>query len=245
MQTIMKTRLILSALAALAVFTSCDGIFDDDPFIEDDDTVAILDGNTLTYGSHHYTFDETSTKGTVTFTHFPATVREFSAVQDELLGNSKPGALVLEIMAFEMYRRDRTKGQKCIEKCNLAPNAKTVIANLSQRFPDKRDNLTDDSRQPYLVSAFLKGSTQENGYQPDYPYEITFTESTAEYAKQGEYSISGFGRVYTWETVRGGWRDVSATVLVSDDEYDFVLVNDCAALYSEVPAISDWKDTLK
>lgn len=241
----MKARYIFAAIAAaalMATVTSC-GL---EEFYEDDNTVAIVDGNTLTYGSHQYTFVETETSGTLTFTNFPSTVREFTALHDRFLGNSQPGVLCLDLLAFEMFRRDRTKGQRCIEMCNLAPNAKAIISNLSQKFPEKREDInpTDSYQQPYLVAAYLGGAREQNDYQPDYPYTITFNKSQNADAKQGEYSYINYGKIYTWVILRGGWRDVSATVLVPDYE-DYVLVNECPGLYSGVPGIDSWKDTLK
>lgn len=227
------------------MLASCDILGLDDPILEDDDTVPILDGNTFTYGDHQYVFDETATSGTVTFTHFPATVREFKFLQSQLLGTSQPGTLALNLMAFEMFRRDRVKGQKCIELCNLSVNAKSVISQLKEKFPEQRDAVGGDSYwQPYLVASFLKGATQENKYQPEYPYKLSFTLSTSTYDKQGEYSYSFFGKVYYWMTERAGNKDVKASVLVPDDD-EIVLVHGCSNYTMAAPTIQKWEDTLK
>lgn len=246
----MKTKLFAAACAALAIFTSCAGLFDfDEPIIEDDNTVPIKDGNTLTYGNHQYTLNETLSldggSATITFTHFPATIREFTFLQSQLLGTSQPGTLALNLMAFEMFRRDRTKGQKCIEKCNLSVNAKSVISNLRQKFPEERGaEITDSYMQPYLVATFLAGATEANKYQPEYPYKFTFTYNTSAYKQQGEYSTSFFGHIYHWLTTRGGNKDYDATVIDPDDD-DIILVHGCSNYYLAAPPVTGWEDTLK
>ena len=237
---LMKTiRLIATAFATLAVFASC-GIVDIDfPDIEDDDTIPILDGNTLTYGEHEYILDESPTEGTVTFTHFPAPRREFEVLQNQLLGKSQPGTLALCLMSFEMYRRDRSVGQKCIEMCNLSVNAKQVLNNLKVTLPEQRSN----TGQSYLVASYLAGANMTNKYQPDYPYKFKFTYSTSAYDKQGEESLSFGGYVYYWMTTRGGDKDYKASVIKLYD--GDVLVHGCANYYLSAPTISSWEDTLK
>lgn len=249
----MKTRLFAAVFSALAIFTACEGLFDfDDPIFEDDDTIPILDGNTLTYGDHQYTLEEINVgdvpKGIITFTHFPASVREFKTLQTQLLGPSQPGVLALNLMAFEMYRRDRTIGQKCIEACNLSVNAKSVINNLKEKFPIQRGEATDSYQQPYLVATFLAGATQENNYQPDYPYKLEFTYNTSNYKQQGEYSTSFFGKIYHWVTTRAGNKDYDASVIVLDEDLDDdggIRVHGCSNYYLAAPTISGWEDTLK
>ena len=242
----MKPRFIAAAaVASLALLVSCEGFFDidDNFFDEDDNTVAILDGNTLTYGDHHYTLDEDATTCTVTFTHFPATIREFQSLHSQLLGKSQPGMLALDLMSFEMFRRDRSKGKKCIEMCNLSVNTKQIIERLGERFPEKRSDPPSDSyHQPYLVASFLKGATQENKYQPEYPYKLSFSLSTNK--SQGEYSMTFFGHIYHWTTTRAGFRDYDASVIVFDDD-NSILVHGCSNYYVGAPDISSWEDTLK
>lgn len=241
----MKPRLIAAAVASLAIFVSCgDFINFDDPVTEDDNTVPILDGNTLTYGDHHYTLDETAFAGTVTFTHFPATVREFQILQKQLLGSSQPGTLALDLMAFEMFRRDRAKGKKCIEMCNLSVNTKQILDRLGERFPERRSDQPYTSyHQPYLVASFLKGATQDNKYQPEYPYQLSFSLGTNSNKKQGEYSMTFFGHIYYWTTTRGGLKDYDASVIVLDDDGS-ILVHGCSNYYLGAPEISSWEDNL-
>ena len=238
---------IALCIAAALLAASCmEDIFDPtDPYGEKDNTPAILDGNTLTYGEHNYTLKLTETEGTITFTHFPANVREFKAVQNQLLGKSKPGVLALELMAMEMYRRNRTAGEAALELCNVSANTKAIIRELQQKFPtvrgDQEDN--DSYHQPYLIASFLKGSTMQNKYQPDYPYVLTFYENTSPYVKQGEYSFTYFGHTYHWCIMRYGEKESKASVILIDDE-ELYLVTNCADYYFAAPAVKTWEDTL-
>ncbi|MBO7644087.1 MAG: hypothetical protein J6S62_03890 [Bacteroidales bacterium] len=235
----------LCALALTLAFSCTPDIFDpSDPYGRNDNTPPILDGNTLTYGEHTYELKLSEKEGTVTFTHFPSNVREFKALQNQLLGKCKPGVLALELMAMEMYRRNRTAGLAAMELCNVSTNVKSILNVLPQKFPEKRGFAPDDSyQQPYLIATFLKGATPENKYQPDYPYEMTFYENPSEYVKQGEYSYSWFGRVYEWCIMRYGEKETSASVVLIDDE-ELYLVTNCAGYYVGVPPVKTWEDTL-
>ena len=243
----MKRILSIALCAAVALLAvSCiEDIFDPtDPYGEKDNTPAILDGNTLTYGDHNYTIKVKDTEGTVTFTHFPSNVREFKALQTQLLGKTKPGVLALELMAMEMYRRNRTAGEAALELCNVSANTKAVMRELQLKFPAVRgDEESDSNHQPYLIASFLKGSTMQNKYQPDYPYVLTFYENTSPLVSQGEYSLTYFGRTYNWCIKQYGERDTNATIVLIDDE-ELYLVNNCSDYYS-VPFINNWEDTLK
>lgn len=236
----------LCAMTALLSVSCLSDIFDpSDPYGNNDNTTAFLDGNTLTYGEHNYTLDLSETEGSVTFTHFPSNVREFKILQNQLLGTSKPGVLALELMAMEMYRRNRTAGSAALELCNVSTNTKTILSQLSQKFPQKRglQNDTDTYHQPYLIATFLKGATWENKYQPEYPYVLSFYENTSPYVKQGEYSFSWFGNVYHWCIMRYGEKETDASVVLIEDE-TLYLVTECPGYYYSATDIKTWEDTL-
>ena len=243
-------KILLAMLAAALSFAavSCGGmedIFDPtDPYGDFDDTLPILEGNSFTYGDHYYTLTQSGTGAEVSFTHFPSNVREFSFLQSQLLGKTKPGALALELMAFEMYRRNRTAGKACIEMCNLSANAKSVINQLSQKFPESRDDATFDESvcQPYLVATYLKGATQQNSYKPDYPYVLSLYENTSTFAKQGEKTA--FGLVYRWCVKRGGEREVEASLILPYDE-EVYLVQGCPDFFNAAAPAGTWSDDLK
>ena len=244
----MKKLLSLAACALFALLSvSCiSDIFDpSDPYGHNDNTPALLDGNTLTYGEHNYELNLSDTEGSVTFTHFPSNVREFQILQEQLLGRSKPGVLALELMAMEMYRRNRTAGTAALELCNVSTNTQSIVSQLSQKFPQNRKviNDTDSYHQPYLIATFLKGATRENKYQPEYPYVLSFYENTSPYVKQGEYSFAWFGNVYHWCIMRYGEKETDASVVLVDDE-ELYLVTACAGYYISAPDITTWEDTL-
>ena len=231
------------------LLAGCTNDIFEDLDIENDNTVAILeaDGKTLTYGDNYYVLNETEDITTVTFTHFPATRREFESLQEKLLGKSRPGTLALELMAFEMYRRNRVKGEKCIKLCTLSAQATMAISQLSQKFPEHRgDALTDGYMQPYLIASFLVGATEANGYQPDYPYVFSFKYSDSPYDKQAEYSRTYWGTIYYYYTNRNGKTDKStdASVIVPDDG-TYVMVRNCPNYYYSAVPIRTWEDTLK
>lgn len=205
-----------------------------------------IDGNTLYYGEHSYTFIETEDEAMLRFTHFPATVDEFKTLQEKQMGRSKPGALCLNVLAFEMFRRNRRNGETCIKLCNTSTNATTVINMLKQKFSTVRNDPTDtDSyHQGYLMASFLKGATQDNKYQPDEPYELSFYLDDNIYVKQGERNNIYYGYVYHYYCYRNGDQKCTASVLVEDDS-DIVLGHNLANFYLAVPSIKTWKDTLK
>lgn len=104
--------------------------------------------------------------GTVEFSRFPATVDEFKQARD-VIGSEPHGAVALQIMAFEMYRRDRKVGEACIHLNNVTTNANESVRRLKELFGSDQNYA-----RPYQMAAFLKGATPRNGYKPDKPYTI-------------------------------------------------------------------------
>jgi hypothetical protein len=104
--------------------------------------------------------------GTITFNRFPATVAEFKAVREKI-GEEPHGAVALQIMAYEMFRRNKTIGEECIRLNSTTINVMTPLNRLKELFG------TDANyARPYQMAAFLKGATPENGYNPTKPYTI-------------------------------------------------------------------------
>ena len=242
----MKKILSLAACALLALLSvSCEpDIFDPtDPYGENDTTVPITDGNTFTYGTHNYVLRLSDKQGSVTFTHFPSNLREFKFLQNQLLGTSKPGVLALELMAMEMYRRNRNAGTAALELCNVSSNMKPLLGQLSQRFPLDRSATVEPSHQPYLIASFLDGATPENKYTPEYPYVLSFYENPSPYVKQGEYSLSFFGNVYNWCITRYGEKETEASMVLISDE-TLYLVTACSDYVKPAIEVSGWEDDL-
>ena len=53
----------------------------------------------------------------VTFTGIPANLEEFKQVR-QTLGKEPQGAVALQVMAFEMYRRDRAVGEQALKSAS-------------------------------------------------------------------------------------------------------------------------------
>jgi len=238
--------LALAAVSLLAV--SCDNISSlVNPY--KDTLQCQLEGNTLTCQTfaytHTYTLNEGEEVTTVEFTHFPDNEAEFKAVQEKLLGNSRPGTLALCLFSFEMYRRDRKVGEKCLKLCNLSANATITLSRISQKFPSNRFEKSEDPYvQPYLVATYLKGATEANRYKPDQPYVLTITYNDNPNLLQGEYSSTYQGRIYYYNVSWNGDGQRNADVLVPDDG-SLVMVHGCANLVLGVPSVTGWEDELQ
>ena len=99
--------------------------------------------------------------GTVTFNRFPVSVKEFKQVRDQI-GGEPHGAVALQIMASEMFRRHNKIGEECIKLNNTQNNISVCISRLKTIF----------TQRPYQMAVFLKGSSWDNGYNPEKPYTI-------------------------------------------------------------------------
>ncbi|MDO4790351.1 MAG: hypothetical protein Q3998_05240 [Porphyromonas sp.] len=117
-----------------------------------------IDHNTYTEGQ----------RASVTFSRFPKSVEEFKEVREKL-GVEPHGAIALQIMAYEMYRRNPEMGMECIRLNNTLSNSgknSSAIRQLSHLFHG------DNPPRPYQMAAYLKGATHENGYNPTEPYTV-------------------------------------------------------------------------
>lgn len=104
--------------------------------------------------------------GTVTFNRFPASVNEFKQVR-ERIGGEPHGAVALQLMAYEMFRRNRTRGEECIRLNNVTFNVTSATSRLIELFGKDQYYA-----RPYQIAAFLKGATPDNGYNPPKPYTV-------------------------------------------------------------------------
>ena len=240
-------RMMLLLAAMLPFFLSCEPV-NDDPEPEDDTLTATVSGHTLTCKTstftHTYTLDEGEDITTLTFTHFPASVEEFTALRSKLLGSSRPGTVALCLISFEMYRRDCSAGEQCVQLINTSANATITLPRLKEKFPSQRGQQGDSYTQPYLVASYLKGATQSNKYTPSEPYVLTMKWNDNSNVVQGEYSSSYSGRVYHYYALWNGDGKRDATVLVPDNGGD-VIVHGCGNLVMGVPTIEGWNDSLK
>ncbi|MCI6154391.1 MAG: Ig-like domain-containing protein [Bacteroidales bacterium] len=105
--------------------------------------------------------------GKVSFDRFPVSVAEFIQVREQI-GTEPQGAVALEVMAMEMYRRNRNIGLECLKLCNTSTNVNSCVGRLKELF-GKDVNYA----RPYQMAAFLEGATPENGYNPTEPYTVS------------------------------------------------------------------------
>ena len=150
-KTFKAFMLIIMSVSFLA-FTACnDNPTPDDPTPDNPTTTsgdswahlvnetaheAVVNGNTLTYGSHVYTVEgEIELEGTVfneatsfvTFTNVPSGYTEFEAVYNNLLGKSMQGTAAMIPMAMEIYARDAATGERCF---NLLCKGSATVSEI-------------------------------------------------------------------------------------------------------------------
>lgn len=177
---------------------------------------------------------DTYTKGesaTITFSRFPTTVAEFKKVREQI-GKEPQGAVALELMAFEMYRRNKEVGAACIDLTSTTTFAVNCKTQLSHSL----------SVQKYMLAAYLKGATPGNGYNPSEPYRI---EVKVDDAVQYTYSSTYQCKVLALTIHCGGksseWQKVSVICTAKPDQTSqkmYFIVMSGGDLYSKVQDIS-------
>ena len=187
-------------------------------------------------GKINHTSFKSGQKGTVTFNRFPVSVEEFKMVQEQI-GGEPHGAVALELMAAEMYRRDAAIGAECLKLCNTPINVNMQISRWKEIF----GNDVNYSR-PYQIAAFLKGATTVNKYTPTEPYTVEVKVNNA----RKYQNITDFQSVELYlEVLTNGKDKGSETVYVVKpnpcryypDGSKYFLVNNCPGLYSQVKEI--------
>ena len=111
---------------------------------------------------------------TISFSRFPANVDEWKQVREEI-GETIPGAVALQIMACELYCRDKAVGTECL-KLNTVTSSQTNYISLLRDVSNSR---------PYQFAGYLKGASASNGYNPTKPYTIEVRVTATSYK---EYS---------------------------------------------------------
>ena len=221
---------ILAAASMLAV-TSCDFLADwlDSLLDDGEDEVeyvdnwanlvnetaynAVVDGPTLTYGSHSYTIvtelDPETTEfsratASVTFTNIPSGYTEFAAVYNGLLGKSLAGTAAMIPMAMEIFARDADTGKKCIDLLCTSGAAGEFVTELRRKIvPSKYSGESDSYIQRYIPAALLKGATPAKAYAPDnnpYTVEMTMTSNGVKHNNQENGDVT-----YMCIVTSGGW----------------------------------------
>ncbi len=166
----------------------------------------------------------------VTFDRIPRTLEEFEDAQ-RILGKEPYGAIALELMAMEMFRRDRKVGEKCLHLANTRTNFISIYSRLKELFREG-----DGYARPYQVASFLKGASYENGYNPTEPYTVKFRVSpNLKYQETYDgdpilfIDIRDYGRSSEWTRVY---------VTLNPDESEYYLVSNNPGMYSQCRKIA-------
>lgn len=185
-----------------------------------------IDHNTHTAGQ----------SGTVIFNRFPANEKEFKEVREKI-GREPHGAVALQLMAYEMYRRNADAGTACIELNNTINNVNPAIDRLKQLFGSDQNYA-----RPYQIAAFIKGATPDNGYNPTQPYTI---EVKVNDGREYDYSQDYQSNMLYLEVLTQGKDHGSETVYVvktkkpdEPGDGEFFIVNNCPGVYSQVKPVS-------
>ena len=174
--------------------------------------------------------------GSVSFNRFPATVKEFQQVREKI-GGEPHGAVALQIMAYEMYRRNRDVGTECIKLNNTLNNVTSATDRLKELFGNDANYA-----RPYQMAAYLKGAKWDNGYSPSRPYTVEVVVSpVTPYQYSNDYQTdylflnvltdgksSGSDVLYVLKTMKPG----------EPSEGKYFIVQNSPGLYSQVRAIS-------
>ena len=175
----------------------------------------------------------------VSIEKIPTTFEEFQSLQAEL-GTTPEGCVMLQLVAMEMYRRDKNVGLQFLTINNTDTNLSSVTRRLNELY---REN--DSYARPYLVSSCFKGAKPSNGYNPNKPYTI---EVRKDPTKNDERSQMLKGYVKHMQVYSNGydtpWRNVDV-VQQKDDTY--YRVSNCPAILTQCKEIDfdasdDWHE---
>jgi D-methionine transport system substrate-binding protein len=221
----MKTIKIMTAVFAVAMLAACNGNGGGNSASRTPIEVSIA-------GTIDHTTHTPGQSGSVTFSRFPASVDEFKAVREEI-GGEPHGAVALQLMAYEMYRRDRRVGLECIKLNNTTNNITSATDRLNQLFGNDATYA-----RPYQIAAFLKGATWENGYNPSKPYTVEVKVNDGRpYDNSSDYQAP----VLYLEVLTKGKDHGSETLYVlktakpgQPGEGKYFIVNNCPGVYAQV-----------
>ena len=176
----------------------------------------------------------------VSIERIPATLEEFQALQAEI-GTTPEGCIMLQLVAMEMYRRNRSVGIECLQLNNTDTN----LSSMKRRWDELyREN--DSYARPYLVSSCFKGATPANGYNPTKPYTIQVRRDPTRPEDERSQILKGYVKhlqVYS-DGYDTPWRGVDVVQQKGDEYYR---VSNCPAILTQCKevdfdATDDWKE---
>lgn len=168
--------------------------------------------------------------GKVSIEAIPTTLDEFKALQAEL-GTTPEGCIMLQLVAMEMYRRDKNVGRECLNLNNTSTNLTSVTRRLDELY---RPN--DSYSRPYLVSSCFKGATPANGYNPNKPFTIEVRRDPVRPNDERSQMLRGYVKYFQlysdgWDT---HWRNVEVVQQQGDPYYR---VSNCPAILTQCKEI--------
>ena len=183
---------------------------------------------------------------TVTWTNFPANVAELRDAQRQI-GNTLGGAVALQLMAFEIYRHDRSEGEEAVRLVNYKSNVQSVLSVISQRYSKSEYSPEEDLYvQPYIVASFLKGATTANRYTPDEPYSITVYWDASRQVEEASPYVGG-GHLCRVHVVNTNYSTPKRSVQVIKTAPEaYFLIQNSPSLYTQCPPINGtWTYVMK
>ncbi len=122
--------------------------------------------NVVSEGTIHPTVYKPGEEASLSIDRMPASYEEFVSLQNEV-AQTPEGAIMMEIVAMEMFNRDRELGKKCLTLANTEINVNFMVRRMSDlAVPEEQ------SGRPYQPAIFFAGATPMNGYNPTSPYTI-------------------------------------------------------------------------
>lgn len=168
--------------------------------------------------------------GKVSIEAIPTTLDEFKALQAEL-GTTPEGCIMLQLVAMEMYRRDKNVGRECLSLNNTSTNLTSVTRRLDELY---RPN--DSYSRPYLVSSCFKGATPANGYNPNKPFTIEVRRDPVRPNDERSQMLKGYVKYFQLysDGYDTHWRNVDVVQQQGDEYYR---VSNCPAILTQCKEI--------
>ena len=168
--------------------------------------------------------------GKVSIEAIPTTLDEFKALQAEL-GTTPEGCIMLQLVAMEMYRRDKNVGRECLNLNNTSTNLTSVTRRLDELY---RPN--DSYSRPYLVSSCFKGATPANGYNPNKPFTIEVRRDPVRPNDERSQMLKGYVKYFQLysDGYDTHWRNVDVVQQHGDPYY---CVSNCPAILTQCKEI--------
>ncbi len=161
----------------------------------------------------------------VSFNQFPASLAEWKRMQEQL-GGTPEGAVALQVMAFELYRNNRSDGEAALRLNNTSTNYNSTVERLKEIMGKDQYYA-----RPYIAWALLQGATPENGYTVRPPYTVSMKVDPNK--KYQESQLLKGTVIYLlidskgWDT---NWRGVEVVKPAGSNYY---VVSNCPAMYTQ------------